>query len=122
MKHLSVKQSSALLLVGALCAIAATTGDVTKEDRQLASRQLADSREGLMKAVKGLTPAQWTFKPGADRWSIAEVVEHLALTEELVNGSVLTIEKTQTLLNGSKQTRTLVYTKGAARAAAKTGT
>lgn len=24
-----------------------------------------------------VTPAQWTFKPGPERWSIAEIVEHV---------------------------------------------
>jgi hypothetical protein len=31
-----------------------------------------------------LSDAQWNFKPAADRWSIAQIVEHLAITEEIV--------------------------------------
>ena len=32
-----------------------------------------------MEAVKGLSEAQWRFKPAPDRWSVLENVEHLAL-------------------------------------------
>jgi hypothetical protein len=34
--------------------------------------------------VHGLSDAQWKFKPAADRWSIAEIVEHLALVENVM--------------------------------------
>jgi hypothetical protein len=37
---------------------------------------------GLAESVHGLAQRHWTFKPG-DRWSIAEIVEHLARLEEL---------------------------------------
>ena len=35
----------------------------------------------ILDAIAGLSPAQWTFKPAPDRWSIAEVLEHLSHTE-----------------------------------------
>lgn len=36
----------------------------------------------LREMVDGLTEAQWTYKPAADRWSVAEVVEHIILAEK----------------------------------------
>jgi DinB family protein len=42
---------------------------------------LNETRDGLISAVKGLSEAQWNFKPAPDRWSVAEIVEHLALVE-----------------------------------------
>jgi DinB superfamily len=42
----------------------------------------------VIDATKGLSDTQWNFKPAADRWSIAEVVEHLAAAEDLIRGLV----------------------------------
>ncbi len=40
----------------------------------------------LLGAVMGLTEAQWNFKSAQDRWSIAEVMEHIVLNEEWTFG------------------------------------
>ena len=42
----------------------------------------------FLKSVDGLNEAQWRFKAGPDRWSIAEVAEHIALSESLILGMV----------------------------------
>ena len=34
----------------------------------------------LLKSVEGLSDAQLNFKPGKDRWSAAQCVEHIAIT------------------------------------------
>jgi hypothetical protein len=34
--------------------------------------------------MSGLSDAQWTFKAGPDRWSIAEVAEHIAVSETTI--------------------------------------
>ncbi len=39
----------------------------------------------MVQAVKGLSAAQWNFKPAPDKWSIAQIVEHLALTEKFAD-------------------------------------
>ena len=49
---------------------------------------LNQARDGVLAAVKGLTPAQWNFKPAPDRWSIAEILEHMTVVEEYA-GSLL---------------------------------
>src|SRR5580704_6824961 len=43
---------------------------------------------GVTAAIKQLSEAQWTFKPAPDRWSIAEVVEHVVIVQELVLGPI----------------------------------
>src|SRR5207244_13578665 len=54
----------------------------------------SETRSGVVDAVKGLSEAQWKFKPAPDRWSVAEVIEHLALIEDVVTQNVLSnIEK-----------------------------
>jgi hypothetical protein len=55
---------------------------------QKARQYLNETRDGLLAAVKGLTPEQWTFKPAPDRWSVAEIVEHITVVETYVNGLI----------------------------------
>jgi hypothetical protein len=50
-------------------------------ERDQALRMLAKSRQGFLKATEGLSPAQWTFKPAPDRWSIQECAEHIVILE-----------------------------------------
>jgi hypothetical protein len=40
---------------------------------------LTETRDGVLEAVKGLSEAQWRFKPAPDRWSALENMEHLTL-------------------------------------------
>lgn len=48
----------------------------------LAGWQFAETvRRELLEATRPLRPSQWTFRPGAGSWSVAEVVEHLLRTE-----------------------------------------
>lgn len=43
---------------------------------------LHSSRKQVIDATEGLSEAQWKFKSADDRWSVAEVVEHLILAEK----------------------------------------
>ena len=72
------------LLAMSLGAGAASAGELTSEERRQGLQILLESRDGLADAVKGLSDAQWNFKPGPDRWSIAEVLEHTTVTTQLV--------------------------------------
>jgi len=58
--------------------------NVTTAEREKGLRYLEETRIGVIEATKGLSEAQWKFKPAPDRWSIAEIVEHIALVEEIV--------------------------------------
>jgi hypothetical protein len=44
------------------------------------------SRDYLVGATANLSDAQWKFKPAPDRWSIAEILEHMAMTQDLILG------------------------------------
>jgi DinB family protein len=61
---------------------------VTTSEIEQAHRYLDQTRNGVIGATKGLSEAQWKFKPAPDRWSIAEIVEHMVLVQELVLGPV----------------------------------
>lgn len=53
----------------------------TEADRQYTIDNFKRTRDALVAEVQNLSPAQWSFKESPDRWSIGEVVEHLALWE-----------------------------------------
>ena len=57
------------------------TGPVTDQERTYAIDALLSTQAALHQSVDGLTDAQLTYKPTADRWSVAECVEHIALVE-----------------------------------------
>jgi len=66
----------------------------TPAERAHAVQYLSETRNGVAAAVQGLSDAQWNFKPAPDKWSIAQIVEHLAITEDLISKKVLVEIKT----------------------------
>src|ERR1700682_3818862 len=58
--------------------MAAPDQTLTKAERDKAVAELEGSRQMFLDATKGLSAAQWNFKAGPDRWSIAECAEHIA--------------------------------------------
>jgi hypothetical protein len=60
----------------------------TPADRDRAIQYLEKTRQGVLDSTKDLSPAQWTFKPAPDRWSVAEVMEHIAAAEDLLYGMI----------------------------------
>ena len=74
-----------LVLLWAVCsAVAAKAQGVSQADKDHALQYLESTKKGVLDATKGLSDAQWKFKPGPDRWSVAEVMEHLAAAEDLL--------------------------------------
>jgi hypothetical protein len=57
---------------------------LAQADRDRALKYLQTTKENVLAATKGLSEAQWNFKPGPDRWSVAEVMEHIAAAEDLL--------------------------------------
>lgn len=77
-KHLRI-----LVPAMALC-ITAWSGEaqtLTLEQRAEIAKRLKETQELLFGSLAGLSAKQLAFKPAADRWSIAEVAEHLVLME-----------------------------------------
>ena len=50
-------------------------GPPEKADRERVLSELQTSRKQFLDAIANLSAAQWTFKAGPDRWSIAEVAD-----------------------------------------------
>src|SRR5258705_7721199 len=55
----------------------------TEADRKYLLDNLVRSKQEIMEETKNLTREQWTFKESPDRWSINQIVEHIALWEIL---------------------------------------
>ena len=68
--------------------LALSAGPISDAERQKALATLAESRGRLIGVITPMTPAQWTFKAAPDRWSAAECVEHIAVTEERILGGI----------------------------------
>src|SRR5580698_4044507 len=80
---------SVLTLAVAAAPLFAAT--LTQAERERAIAELTTSRQQFLDSVAGLSPAQWNFKPDEKTWSVAECAEHIALSEDLIFGSVMKI-------------------------------
>jgi hypothetical protein len=88
-----------------LIAVLAVTGvlvvpaqKLTQADKEHALQYLESTRKDVLDATKGLSQAQWNFKPGPDRWSVAQVMEHIAASEDFIRANFL--DKVMTLPGG----------------------
>lgn len=61
---------------------------LTDEERKAAVAYLEETRQKFLASLQDLSEAQWKFKPAPDRWSVAEVAEHIALSEDLILGLI----------------------------------
>lgn len=61
---------------------------LTAQEREAAIKQFETTRDNFLKSIAGLSVKQWTFKPAPDRWSVAEVAEHITISELTLGGLV----------------------------------
>jgi hypothetical protein len=67
---------------------------LSQGERDRAMSHLHATRKLFVDATANLSEAQWKFKPGPDRWSVAECAEHLTESETFLRGLLTgTIEK-----------------------------
>ena len=71
------------LLALPMCAEALSTGE-----RDQAMSHLHATRKQVLDLIAPLSEAQWKFKAGPDRWSIAECAEHITETENMLRGLI----------------------------------
>jgi hypothetical protein len=62
---------------------------LTKEDRAKGLAYLEKTRAAVLAATKGLSEAQWKYKPAPERWSVAETFEHIASAEDFLRAMVV---------------------------------
>jgi hypothetical protein len=69
-------------------AMQAASNTLTSQERDAAIKQFETTRDNFLKSITGLSEKQWTFKPAPDRWSVAEVSEHITISESALLGLV----------------------------------
>lgn len=81
-------RSKKLLFVATAVAIMSFNDFVTltEAERTYASNLLVETKENLLKKVNGLTAEQLNFKAEEKNWSVAECVEHIAISENNIFG------------------------------------
>jgi hypothetical protein len=67
-----------------LLASSVLTAGLEQGERDRAMSHLHSTRKMLADSIIGLSQAQLQWKPAPDRWSVAECVEHLALSEDFL--------------------------------------
>jgi hypothetical protein len=82
-----------LVFTLALASFAQTTAapaptTLTPEEREAALQSLQATHDAFLQSIAGLSEKQWRFKPAPDRWSVAEVSEHIAVSESAIFGMV----------------------------------
>jgi len=100
-KKAHMKSAAATLVLFLLSSLTVVSGwaqasapaTLTPAERELALKSFQATRDNFLKSIAGLSPKQWAFKPAPDRWSVAEVAEHIAVSEsslfELVQTRVM---------------------------------
>lgn len=89
MKKVWMGAMTVLLALG--CGAAAQAQVVTQAEKDKALQYLESTKKNILETTKGLSAAQWNFKQAPERWSVAQVMEHIAAAEDMLRG--LTTEK-----------------------------
>lgn len=88
-----------ILLLCTQATISETT--LTKEERDFAIAYLTETQNYFQQAVKGLSTQQLNFKATPESWSIAQCIEHIAITESMGMGMITQLM--QAPADGSKR-------------------
>jgi len=81
----------------------ATVSDttLTKEEREFAVAYLTETQDYFQHAIEGLSTEQLNFKATPESWSIAQCIEHIAITESM--GMDMIAQLMQAPADGSKR-------------------
>ena len=61
---------------------------MTPEEKNQYLQDLQQSKEALLHALQDISPEQFTHKVSPDKWSVAEIVEHLVKVESAILDSL----------------------------------
>lgn len=64
--------------------VASSAQELTQAEKEHALQYLESTKKDVVDATKGLSEAQWNFKSAPDRWSVAQVMEHIAAAEDFI--------------------------------------
>ena len=77
-----------LLCIAMLVATCAAGETLASAERDKAIRHLNETKAAFLDSIQGLSAEQWAFKPAPDVWSVAQVAEHITVSEEMILGLV----------------------------------
>jgi len=83
MRKKTLAGALAALFLGTMT-VAASAQEVTQAEKERALQYLESTKKNVLEATKGLSEEQWNFKPAPDRWSVAQVMEHIAAAEDFI--------------------------------------
>src|SRR5262245_26935128 len=78
----------AMLAMGVAGRPTVVAGEVTDADRKALLAHLERTEQQFLASIQGLSEAQWKWKAAPDRWSVAEVAEHITVSENTLRGMV----------------------------------
>jgi hypothetical protein len=81
-----LRAAVAIVVFACAGASAVRAQELTQTEKERAIQYLESTKKEVLESVKGLSDAQWNFKAGPDRWSIAQVMEHIAAAEDFIRG------------------------------------
>lgn len=70
------------IILASVCLAALSAATLQRGERDRAMSSLHASRKQFLDSIAGLSDAQWLFKPDETSWSVAEVAEHIAVSED----------------------------------------
>ena len=82
MKGLCCGTLATLVLIASGAAVKGQA--LSQADRDRAIQYLDSTKQNIVNATRGLSEAQWNFKPSPFKWSVAQVMEHIAASEDLL--------------------------------------
>ena len=74
------------IVVLALVGFGVINTGLTDAEREMAVQELNKTKDRLTSTIEGLSEAQLNFKIDSTSWSVAEGVEHLAISENMIGG------------------------------------
>jgi hypothetical protein len=72
------------VLAFSLSLVQAFAQPLTQQERDSLLKHLQQTRQAFLDSIADLSDAQWTFRAGPSRWSIAEIAEHIAISETTI--------------------------------------
>jgi len=98
MRNTRLTRTALVLLL--ITATAVSAQEMTQAEKERALQYLESTKTNLLEATKGLSDAQWSFKSAPDRWSVAQVMEHIAVSEDFIRDNLV---KEKVMVSGQGQ-------------------
>jgi hypothetical protein len=80
--------ATAVAVLALVQTVPGRAGDTSEGDRKALLAHLEQTEKMFLTSIEGLNEAQWKWKAGPDRWSVAEVAEHITASEGLLRGMI----------------------------------